>query len=112
VRAAFFAVLGGDVLGIPVNVLVMVGVGIVLTAALRLTPFGYRVRSIGSNPEAATFSGISIPPRPGQALVVMGLLGGAAGVLGLAFFQTGDPNIGIGLELQAIAGRGSSAARR
>jgi ribose transport system permease protein len=24
-------------------------------------------------------------------------------VLGLAFFQTGDPNIGIGLELQAIA---------
>ena len=34
---------------------------------------------------------------------MMGLLGGLAGVLGLAFFQTGDPNIGIGLELQAIA---------
>jgi ribose transport system permease protein len=103
VNSAFFTVVGGNLLGFPVTVLVLIGVGIVLTAALRLTPFGYRVRSIGSNPEAATFSGISIPRVRVQALVLMGMLGGLAGVLGLAFFQTGDPNIGIGLELQAIA---------
>jgi ribose transport system permease protein len=103
VNSGFFTLVGGNVLGFPVTAVVMIGVGILLTAALRLTPFGYRVRSIGSNPEAATFSGISIPRVRVQAMVMMGVLGGVAGVLGLAFFQTGDPTIGIGLELQAIA---------
>jgi ribose transport system permease protein len=38
-----------------------------------------------------------------QALVLIGLLAGLAGALGLAFFISGDPNIGTGFELQAIA---------
>jgi ribose transport system permease protein len=100
---SFFTFLGGDALGLPVSVWVLILTGIVLTAVLRLTPFGYRVRSIGSNPEAATFSGISIPRVRVQALVLMGLLGGLAGILGLAFFQSGDPNVGTGFELQAVA---------
>jgi ribose transport system permease protein len=33
----------------------------------------------------------------------MGVLCGVAGVLGLAFYDSGDPSIGTGLELQAIA---------
>jgi len=99
----FFTIFGGDFLGFPVTVIVMIAVGVVLTGVLRLTPFGYRVRAIGSNPEAATFSGISISRIRVQALVMMGLLGGIAGTMGLAFFQTGDPNIGLGLEFQAIA---------
>jgi ribose transport system permease protein len=103
VEDKFFTVFGGDLFGFPVTVIVMIVVGIVLTGVLRLTPFGYRVRAIGSNPEAATFSGISIARVRIQALVMMGLLGGVAGTMGLAFFQTGDPNIGLGLEFQAIA---------
>ena len=101
--SSFFRILGGDALGLPVSVWVLLAVGVVLTAVLRLTPFGYRVRSIGSNPEAATFSGISIPRVRMQALVLMGLLGGASGMMGLAFFESGDPNVGTGFELQAIA---------
>jgi ribose transport system permease protein len=103
VQSSFFTFLGGDMLGLPVSVWVLIVTGIVLTAVLRLTPFGYRVRSIGSNPEAATFSGISIPRVRVQALVLMGLLGGLSGMMGLAFFQSGDPNVGSGFELQAIA---------
>jgi ribose transport system permease protein len=102
-ESSFFTKFGGNALGIPVSVWVTLVVAIALTALLRLTPFGYRVRSIGSNPEAATFSGISIPRVRIQALVLMGALAGLAGVLGLAFFQSGDPNIGTGFELQAIA---------
>jgi ribose transport system permease protein len=102
-QSSFFTFLGGDLLGLPVSVWVLILTGVVLTAVLRLTPFGYRVRSIGSNPEAATFSGISIPRVRVQALVLMGLLGGLAGMMGLAFFQSGDPNVGSGFELQAIA---------
>jgi ribose transport system permease protein len=100
---SFFTFLGGDVLGIPTSVWVLVIVATALTAVLRFTPYGYRVRSIGSNPEAATFSGISIPRVRVQTLVLMGILAGISGMMGLAFFSSGDPNIGTGFELQAMA---------
>jgi ribose transport system permease protein len=103
-ESSFFTFLGGDeILGLPVSVWVMIVVTVVLTAVLRLTPYGYRVRAIGSNPEAATFSGISIPRVRVQTLVLVGLLSGLSGMLGLAFFISGDPNIGTGFELQVIA---------
>ncbi len=100
---SFFTFLGGDVLGIPTSVWVLVIVAIALTLVLRFTPYGYRVRSIGSNPEAATFSGISIPRVRVQTLVLIGGLCGLSGMCGLAFFISGDPNIGSGFELTAIA---------
>ena len=100
---SFFTFLGGDKLGLPVSVWILILVAIVLTVVLRFTPYGYRVRAIGSNPEAATFSGISIPRVRVQTLVLLGALSGLAGMLGLAFFISGDPNIGTGFELQAIA---------
>jgi ribose transport system permease protein len=100
---SFFTFLGGDLLGIPVSVWVLVITAAALTAVLRFTPYGYRVRSIGSNPEAATFSGISIPRVRVQTLVLIGGLCGLSGMLGLAFFISGDPNIGSGFELTAIA---------
>lgn len=100
---SFFTKLGGNTFGVATSVWVFAIVVILLTVLLRLTPFGYRVRSIGSNPEAAAFSGISIPRVRVQALVLIGLLAGLGGALGLAFFISGDPNIGTGFELQAIA---------
>jgi ribose transport system permease protein len=96
-------VLGGKVRGVPVSVIVLVVVALLVGVALHHTPFGYRVLAIGSNPEAAQFSGISIGRTRAQVLVLVGVLAGLAGVLGLAFFTSGDPNIGIGFELQAIA---------
>ena len=100
---SFFTFFGGDFAGLPVSVWVLILVAIVLTVVLRFTPYGYRVRAIGSNPEAATFSGISIPRVRVQTLVLVGGLAGLSGMLGLAFFISGDPNIGTGFELQAIA---------
>ena len=102
-QSAFFTVLGGSFAGFPVSVWLLLGVVIVLTLILRFTPFGYRVRAIGSNPDAATFSGIPVRRVRIQTLVMIGLLCGFAGMLGLAYFETGDPNVGTGFELQAIA---------
>ncbi|HVW89416.1 MAG TPA: ABC transporter permease [Gaiellaceae bacterium] len=101
--SSFFTELGGKELGVATAVWVFLGVVVLLTITLRMTPFGYRIRSIGSNPDAAAFAGISIARVRIQALVLMGLLAGLAGALGLAFFISGDPNIGSGFELQAIA---------
>jgi ribose transport system permease protein len=100
---SFFTFLGGNTLGVPVSVWVLLAIIIVLTAVLRLTPFGYRVRAIGSNPDAAVFSGISVRRVRVQALVMMGVLAGIGGVLALAYNDSGDPNFGQNFELTAIA---------
>lgn len=100
---SFFSVVGGKVLGIPFSVVVLLVITLVAGVALHHTPFGYRVLAIGSNPEAARFSGISVARVRTQVLILVGVLAGVAAVLGLAFFTSGDPNIGGGFELQAIA---------
>jgi ribose transport system permease protein len=103
VTNSFFTLLGGNTGVVPNSVFVMIAVGIVLTIVLRFTPFGFRVRAIGSNPESSTFSGISIPRVRMQALILIGLLVGVSAALGLAFFESADPTTGTGYELQAIA---------
>ena len=101
---SFFTFVGGDFAGLPVSVWVLIIVAAGLTAVLRFTPYGYRVRSIGSNPEAATFSGISIPRVRVQTLVLVGLLCGLSGMLGLAFFiARRSRTSAAGFELTAIA---------
>ncbi|GAB3347166.1 ABC transporter permease [Modestobacter lapidis] len=99
----FSQVISGDVLGVPVTGIVLVVVVIVLTVVLRATPFGYRVRSIGSNPDAALFSGIPVNRVRMQAFVLSGALGGLAGVLTIGYLGAADPNTGSGYELLAIA---------
>lgn len=99
----FFTVVGGDLFGVPVPVWVLLITALTLTIVLRATRFGTTVRAIGSNPEAARFSGISLPRTRIQVLALSGALAGLSGMLTLAFFASGDPTIGNGYELQAIA---------
>jgi ribose transport system permease protein len=102
---SFFTLAGGKVFGIPFGVIVLVVVVVAVAVGITLhhTPFGFRVLAIGSNPDAARFAGISITKVRTQVLVLVGLLAGLAAALGLAFFTSGDPNIGSGFELEAIA---------
>jgi ribose transport system permease protein len=94
---------GGSLFGVPTNVWVMIVVVAVLTIVLQSTPFGYRVRAIGSNPEAAAFSGLPMKRVRLLAFVMMGVLGALAGMLSLGYFGSSDPNLGTGYELLAIA---------
>lgn len=99
----FAEFVGGSFLGIPTNVWVMLAVVVLLIFLLHTTSFGYRVRSIGSNPEAAEFSGLPTKRVRLLAFVLMGVLGGLAGMLSLGYFGSSDPNLGVGYELLAIA---------
>ena len=72
--SSFFSVLGGNLLGVPFSVWVVVVAGIVLTVVFRRTPFGARVRAIGSNQTAARFSGIRVNRTRLQVLVLVGAL--------------------------------------
>ena len=89
--------------GIPVPVLVALGVLIFLHWLSQRTRFGRYVYAIGGNPEAALLAGI--PVRRVQVLVfgLIGLLSGLAGAVQaarLAFVPTG---MGTLLELYVIA---------
>ncbi|MFC6885969.1 MULTISPECIES: ABC transporter permease [Actinomadura] len=101
---AFFRVLGGgELLGVPNAVWVFAAAVAALTVLFTRTRFGARVRAIGSNPEAAEFGGLPIARTRIAALALSGLMAGFAAVLALAFFIAGDPTIGQGYELTAIA---------
>jgi ribose transport system permease protein len=101
----FFEILGGGkVMGIPVSVILLAIIVVVLTIVMRNTPFGFRVREIGSNPDAAEFSGIPIRRTKTMGFMLAALMAGIAGVVGVAFFTSGDPQSGGGIELYAVAG--------
>src|SRR5579883_3464839 len=99
----FAVFVGGSLFGVPTNVWVMLVIVALFTTILHMTPFGYRVRAIGSNPEAAQFSGLPLRRVRLLAFVLMGVLGGLAGMLSLGYFGSSDPNLGVGYELLAIA---------
>jgi ribose transport system permease protein len=105
IEDSFFMIVGGgSFLGLPISVWTLIVVVGGLTVVLRRTPFGFRVREIGSNPEAAAFSGIPINRTKVLAFLLCGGLAGLSGMLGLAFFTSGDPTTGGGFELFAVAG--------
>jgi ribose transport system permease protein len=101
--STYFTVLGGKALGVPTSLWVLVVVAALLTLVFTRTRFGVQVRAVGSNPEAAIFTGLPTDRIRIQALTLSGLMAGVAGALALAFFISGDPTLGEGFELTAIA---------
>lgn len=100
---AFFEIGGGNILGIPSSVVVMVLVAIAGFILYTQTAFGRRVQAIGSNSQAARFSGIRIVSHRLIAMTLMGVISGIAGIMALAFLQAADPQTGPGFELFVIA---------
>jgi ribose/xylose/arabinose/galactoside ABC-type transport system permease subunit len=100
---SFFTVLGEKIAGVPASVWVLLIATVALSVVFTRTRFGARVRAIGSNPDAAEFSGLPIARTRIMALGLSGFMGGTAAVLGLAFYTAGDPTVGNGYELTAIA---------
>jgi ribose transport system permease protein len=100
---AFFRVVGGDIGGLPTAVWVLFAATAVLAVLLTRTRFGAQVRAVGSNPDAAHFTGLPIVRTRIKAMALSASMAGLAAVLALAFFISGDPTIGQGYELSAIA---------
>lgn len=100
---SFFIIGGGTVLGVPTSVVVMVLVGILGYVLFDRTPFGRRVQAIGSNRQAAQFSGIRIARYRILVMMLMGTISAVAGIMALSFLQSADPSTGPGFELLVIA---------
>lgn len=88
--------------GIPLPVVLFIGVALIATFILSYTKFGRYVYAIGGNETAARVSGIRIPRVTIIIYTIMGLLAGLAGVLWSARIGSGNSTLGQGIELDAI----------
>lgn len=99
----FFARLGEKGLGIWMSAWAMFAVAIVGWFLFNQTAFGRRVQAIGSNRQAARYSGIRVNRYRIMVMSLMGFIVGIAATFLLAFQKGGNPASGPGQELYVIA---------
>ena len=87
---------------LPIMVAVMLGLYVVVSIAMRVTPFGRMVYAVGGNRRAARLSGLPLVGMTVAVYVVAGVLYGIAGFLNVAQIGLVSQNDGTGLEFQAI----------
>ena len=93
----------GNIMGIPALIWILVIIVIIGDFLMRKAVVARKVYYIGSNENAAFFSGIRIARVKTWIYVLTALLAGLAGILTLSRFSVADPTAGTGMELQAIA---------
>jgi ribose transport system permease protein len=93
----------GRFLGVPLPFYYVLVFYLIAVVFLRYTVSGRAIYAIGGNESAARLSGIQVNRVRLLAFVLAGLMAGVAGVLMAARLNSGSPNYGAGMELQAIA---------
>jgi rhamnose transport system permease protein len=99
---AFRSVSLGSTLGVPNPILAMVVTLLVGTFVLSRTDWGRALYAVGSNPEAARLSGLSVPWLTASAFAVNGALVGLAAMFFASRFSTIQSNTGVGFEFLVI----------
>ena len=92
----------GSLFGIPTPIVIFAGVALIAHMVLNYTRFGRYVYAIGGNEQAARVSGIRIPRVTILIYTISGLLAGLSGVILSARIGSGNPQLGTGIELDAI----------
>jgi len=90
------------ILGVPVSFIILIVVAVLVALFLSRTKWGRDLYAVGGNREAARLAGIPVVRRIILAFLLSALLAGLAGLLMLGRVASGQPNIGLGMELNAI----------
>jgi ribose transport system permease protein len=99
-----FRLLGeGSINSVPIPLLILIVIAILAHLILTRTRLGRYTYAIGSNAEAARLSGIPIRKYLTWIYILSGLLAGFAGMIASSRVASGQPNAGVGLELDVIA---------
>jgi ribose transport system permease protein len=99
-----FKLLGQGRLGaLPIPILALVIVALAGHFVLTRTKLGRYAYAMGSNMEAARLSGIPVKRYLSIVYIISGTLAGLAGMIAASRVNSGQPNFGIGLELDVIA---------
>lgn len=104
IDSAAFRYLGQGYIGpVPVPVVIFALVTAIVSFVLYKTKFGRYIYAVGGNENAANVSGIRVHRVKIWVYVINGVLAGLAGILLASRISSGQPNSGIGYELDAIA---------
>ncbi|MFD5089278.1 ABC transporter permease [Amycolatopsis thailandensis] len=99
----FLALGTGEVLGIPVSVLIAAVLAVLMAGLVGKTAFGRRLVAIGGNRRASVLAGLPVNRVLVGVYAICGLLAALAGVLSTARLGAGDPaDAGLLMELSAI----------
>ena len=101
----FFSAIGTGYLfnTIPLPVVYMIILIIVISFLLGKTKFGTYIYAIGGNREAARLSGVPIKKVEIAVFTISGVLSAFAGLVLCSRMYSGQPSVGSGYELDAIA---------
>jgi simple sugar transport system permease protein len=99
-RLAFIG--GGAVWGVPIPVIVFLGVAIFFAVLLNRTTFGFNVYLLGSNPTAAKFSGINIDATLIRTYWLSGMVASVAGLIFLSRANSAKPDYGESFVLLTV----------
>ncbi|GAB4014867.1 ABC transporter permease [Spirosoma koreense] len=94
---------GGQLLGIPMPIFILVILFVICAILLNKTLLGRYMYAIGGNEQAARASGIPLNKIKMTVYTLCGGLAALAGILLTSRITTGQPNAGAGFELDAIA---------
>ena len=97
------AIVYSTFMGIPANVLFLIGLYLCAWGYLTYTKGGRTIYAVGSNKEAARAAGLSVTVYSVLPYMVSGALSVVAVTFSLAQVMSADPMAGTGLELDAIA---------
>jgi len=100
---SFRSLATGEVLGVPLPVIVMVAVYIAAHIVLTRTRLGRYAYAIGGNEEATLLSGVSVKTYKTAVYGLCGMLSGLAAIILTARLNSAQPIAGIMYELDAIA---------
>lgn len=99
-----FNVIGNDkIAGIPIPVIITIALTLLFGFVLSKTKLGTRIFAVGSNLEAAKYSGINTKRTIIIVYVFSGLLAAVAGIIMASRIASGQPTAGTGYELYAVA---------
>ena len=93
----------GSLFGVPLPFYYVVAAYSAAFVFLNLSPMGRKIYAIGGNPTAARLSGINVPRIQCLVFILAGVTAAAGAILFAARLNSGSPNYGTGMELQAIA---------
>lgn len=93
----------GSLFGIPLPFYYVVLAYAAAFVFLNLSPVGRKVYAVGGNATAARLSGINVRRIQCLVFVIAGIASAAGAILFAARLNSGSPNYGTGMELQAIA---------
>lgn len=94
---------GGQILGIPSPIIILIIAFIGCSVLLKKTVMGRYMYAVGGNEQAAEASGIQLNKVKMVVYTLCGGLAALAGILLTSRITTGQPNAGVGFELDAIA---------